>query len=312
MRFGLFTSMGGTTWSELRTLVEHADRTGWDAACVTDHFMPNTRDRVGDMLECWTGLAALAVATKRIRVGTIVSGNTYRHPALVAKMAANVDHISGGRHICGMGAGWQENEHEAYGMEFYTVGERLARLDEACRVLKALWTQERASFQGRFYRLDDAPLMPKPIQKPYPELMIGGGGEKVTLRIAAEHADHWNVWGGPETLRHKNAILDEHCARLGRDPKRILRSANVPVVLTDDRAHVEKIERAYSSRLGGDADKARDTVLGGSLGEVKDKLKRLRDAGVGMVWVPSFFLPPGAERLAAMDRIMADVAPAFR
>jgi F420-dependent oxidoreductase-like protein len=312
MRFGLFTSMGGTTWNELRALVEHADRTGWDAACVTDHFMPNTPDRAGDTLECWTGLAALAVVTRRIRIGTIVSGNTYRHPALVAKMAANVDIISGGRLICGMGAGWQENEHRAYGMDFYTVGERLARLDEACRVLKALWTQDRASFAGRFYRLDDAPLMPKPVQRPHPELMIGGGGEKVTLRIAAEHADHWNVWGGPETLRKKCEILDEHCARLGRDPGRILRSANVPLVVTDARAEVDRVERAYTNRLGGDADKARDTVAGGSAADVVAKLERLREAGVDMLWVPSFFLPAGAQRLAAMDRIMAEVAPALR
>jgi F420-dependent oxidoreductase-like protein len=312
MRLGLFTSLGNTTWEDVRALVEHADRTGWDAACVTDHFMPNTPERTGDTLECWTALAALAVLTRRIRVGTIVSGNTYRHPAVVAKMAANVDVMSNGRLVCGMGAGWQENEHAAYGIEFYSVGERLAQLDEACRVLKALWTEERASFAGRFYRLDDAPLMPKPVQRPHPELMIGGGGEKVTLRIAAEHADHWNVWGGPATLARKGAILDEHCARAGRDPKQILRSANMPVVVTDDRAQVERVERAYASRLGADPEKARDTVLGGSLEAVRDKLGRLRAAGVGMLWVPSFLLPPGPERRAAMDRIVGEVVAPFR
>ena len=187
MKFALFTSMGNTSWDELRTLWDYAEAAGWDAACVTDHFMPNTADRVGDTIECWTALAALATTTKRMRIGTIVTGNTYRHPAVLAKMAANVDIISGGRLICGMGAGWQENEHRAYGIEFYTVRERLDRLDEACRVLKALWTESKASFKGRYYQLEDAPLMPKPVQRPYPELMIGGGGEKVTLLTVARY-----------------------------------------------------------------------------------------------------------------------------
>ncbi len=245
-----------------------------------------------------------------MRVGTIVSGNTYRHPALLAKMATNVDIISRGRLICGIGAGWQENEHRAYGMEFYTTGERLKRLDEACRVLKALWTETRANYKGAFYQLEDAPLMPKPVQKPHPELMIGGGGEKVTLRIAAQHADHWNVWGGPETLTHKGRILDEHCARVGRDPKRILRSAVMVLGFADDRAGVERIQQAYMKRMGADEAKARDTVLAGSVSEIRDKLGRLQAAGVGMLFVPTFLLP--ADRYRTLDRFMAEIAPAFR
>src|SRR5215470_5775290 len=310
MRFGLFTGMGNTSWDAVLELWRHAAASGWDAACVTDHFMPNTADRVGDTMECWTTLAALAAVVPKLRVGTIVSGNTYRHPAVLAKMAAQVDVISGGRLICGIGAAWQQNEHEAYGIPFYTVAERLARLDEACQVLKALWTQDRTSFKGRFYQLDDAPLMPKPVQRPYPELMIGGGGEKVTLRIAAQHADHWNTWGGPETLAHKGRILDEHCTAVGRDPARILRSAVMIPVITDDPAEVVKVEQAYMKRMGGDAAKARDTVLGGTVAQLKDKLGRLRDAGVGMLFIPTMFLPPDRQR--ALDRFLTDVAPAFR
>ena len=173
MRFGIFTGMGNTTWDAVLDLWRHAAAGGWDAACVTDHFMPNTPDRVGDTMECWTTLAALAAAVPKLRVGTIVSGNTYRHPAVLAKMAAQVDVISGGRLICGIGAAWQQNEHEAYGIPFYTVAERLARLDEACQVLKALWTQDKSTFKGHYYQLSDAPLAPKPVQRPYPELMIG-------------------------------------------------------------------------------------------------------------------------------------------
>src|SRR5207302_506347 len=129
MRFGIFTGMGNTTWDTVLDLWRHAAASGWDAACVTDHFMPNTPDRVGDTMECWTTLAALAAVVPRMRLGTIVSGNTYRHPAVLAKMAAQVDLISGGRLICGLGAAWQQNEHEAYGIPFYTVAERLARPD---------------------------------------------------------------------------------------------------------------------------------------------------------------------------------------
>src|SRR5258705_4755057 len=310
MKFSIFTGMTGTSWDEILTLWRHADQTGWDAACVTDHFMPNTADRIGDTLECCTALAALAGLTSRLRVGTIVSGNTYRHPALLAKMAANVDIISRGRLICGVGAGWQENEHRAYGMDFYTTRERLARLHEACHVMKALWTQTKADYKGKYYQLEAAPLMPKPVQKPYPELMIGGGGEKVTLRIAARHADHWNVWGGPATLSHKGAILDQHCATEKRDPKSILRSAGMGPGFRDDRAGIEKIEQAYMKRMGADAEKARDTVLAGSVSQIKDKLAKLREAGVGMLFVPTFLLP--ADRHATLDRFMGEVAPAFR
>ena len=182
MKFAIFTGMGNTSWRDVLSLWKHADQSGWDAACVTDHFMPNTPDRVGDTLECWTALAALAAETKRMRVGTIVSGNTYRHPAVLAKMATNIDIISGGRLICGVGAGWQKNEHTAYGMPFYTMPERLKRLDEACQVLNLLWTQERSTFKGTYYQLDDAPHMPRPVQKPRPELMVGGAARRSPSR----------------------------------------------------------------------------------------------------------------------------------
>jgi F420-dependent oxidoreductase-like protein len=310
MRFGLFTGLGGVAWTDVLTQWQHADRTGWDAACVTDHFMPNTADRVGDTLECWTALAALAARVPRLRVGTIVSGNTYRQPAVLAKMAANVDIISGGRLICGLGAAWQENEHRAYGIPFPTVADRLGMLDEACQVLKMLWTQERSAFKGRFYQLEDAPLMPKPMQRPHPELMIGGGGEKVTLAIAARHADHWNVWGGPEALAHKGRILDGHCAAVGRDPRRLLRSANMPIAISDHRAEVERLEQTLVRRFGMDVAKARDCILGGSPDAIRDKLGRLQEAGVGMLFVPTMVSIGDGQ--GQRDRFIAEIAPAFR
>jgi len=308
MKFGVFTSMGFTTWDDVLELWRNTEKTGWDAAAVTDHFMPNTPDKVGDMLECWTSLAALAALVPRLRVGTIVSGNTYRHPALLAKMAAQIDIVSGGRLVCGLGAAWQENEHAAYGIPFGTVGERLARLDEACQVLKQLWTQDKSTFKGRYYQLVDAPLTPKPVQTPHPELMLGGGGEKVTLRIAARHADHWNVWGGPATLAHKNRILDGYCRDLGRDPQTIVRSANMPLVF-GDASDADKLRTALTKRLGLDEARAHDTVLGGTVAAVKDKVAKLRDAGVGMLWVPTIFM---REPRAILDRFIGEVAPAFR
>jgi F420-dependent oxidoreductase-like protein len=310
MRFAIFTSMGDTTWDNVLGLWRHAEQSGWDAACVTDHFMPNTPERSGDMLEAWTTLAALAGLTKRMRVGTIVSGNTYRHPAVLAKMAANVDIISGGRLICGLGAGWQENEHIAYGIPFYTMSERLRRLDEACQVLNMLWTQERSTFTGKYYQLDDAPLMPKPIQKPRPELMIGGGGEKVTLKIAARWADHWNVWGGPDTLAHKGKILEEHCAAVGRDPKAIVRSAVMVPVVSEDRAQIDKVQQAFMKRMNRDEASARDTMIAGSVAQIQDKLGRLREAGVGVLFIPTMFL--GKEPRATLDPLIEKVAPALR
>jgi len=310
MRFAIFSSMGNTTWRDVEALWRHAEQTGWDAACVTDHFMPNTPDRVGDMLESWTTLTALAALTKRMRVGTIVSGNTYRHPAVLAKMAANVDIISGGRLICGMGAGWQENEHQAYGLPFYTVGERLQRLDEACQVLNMLWTQERSTFKGKYYQLDDAPLMPKPVQKPRPELMIGGGGEKVTLKIVARWADHWNVWGGPDILAQKGKILDGYCAAIGRDPKTILRSAVMVPVLSEDRAQIDKVQQIFMQRMSRDEASAKDTMLAGSVAQIQDKLGRLREAGVGLLFIPTMFL--GKDQRSPLDGFIEKVAPALR
>ena len=310
MRFGLFTGMTGPRWDDLVAMWRHAEATGWDAACVTDHFMPNTADGVGDTHECWSSLAALSTLTSRMRIGTIVLGNTYRHPALLAKMAATVDIIAGGRLLLGIGAGWQQNEHEAYGIPFHTLRERLARLDEACQVLKALWTQPRATFEGRYYRLQDAPLMPKPVQQPHPELMVGGGGERVTLRIAAKHADHWNVWGGPGILAAKGKILEDHCAAVGRDPKTILRSANMPLILSEDRTEIEQFRSLFMRRMGRNEVAARDTVLAGSVAEVKDKLERLRETGVGMLFVPTFLL--GKDPMTTLDRFLFEVAPAFR
>jgi F420-dependent oxidoreductase-like protein len=311
MRFGIFTSLTNTSWTDVLELWRHVEATGWDIACVTDHFMPNTKDREGAVLECWSTLSALAALIPRIRLGTIVLGNGYRHPAVVAKMAAQVDIISNGRLLLGLGAGWQENEHTAYGIPFYTMRERLDRLDEACEVIRSLWTQQRSHFDGRFYRLSNAPLMPKAVQQPHPELMIGGGGERVTLRIVARHADHWNVWGGPEVLARKTTVLDEHCAKLGRDSKTIRRSVNMALLITDKKADVDALANVITKRLGSHAADANDICLAGTVDQIREKLRRVRDAGADTVFVPTMFRSLGDLR-QDMDRIISEIAPEFR
>src|SRR5205823_5649733 len=169
-------------------------------------------------------------------------------------MATQVDIISNGRFVLGLGAGWQENEHRAYGIPYYTPGERLGRLNEACQIIRGLFQNERTTFKGRYYQVEDAPLSPKPVQQPLP-LLIGGGGEKVTLRIAARHADEWNTWGTPETLGRKMAILDEHCATEGRDPKEIRRSAQALFFLDAEEGDVETARNARRFPvLAGNAD----------------------------------------------------------
>ncbi|MDQ4129819.1 MAG: TIGR03560 family F420-dependent LLM class oxidoreductase, partial [Actinomycetota bacterium] len=234
MRFSVWP--GPTqAWDSILDLARHAEETSWDGVWFADHFMPNAEDPRGDTLECWAVIAALAVAVPRVRLGTLVCGNTYRHPAVLANQAAAVDVISSGRFTLGIGAGWQRNEHERYGIGFPSARERLERLDEACQVVKALTTQERADFSGRYYSLEGAPLDPKPLQDPLP-LLVGGGGEKITLRIAAQHADAWNTWGDPDVMRHKIDVLEGHCEAVGRDPSTIQRSANAFVFLRGDQA----------------------------------------------------------------------------
>jgi F420-dependent oxidoreductase-like protein len=309
MQFGLFTGLTGLTWSQLKQLWQHIEATGWDAAFVADHFMPNAPDPAEATLESWTALAGLAEATTRMRIGTLVTGNTYLHPAVLAKMAANVDIMANGRLICGLGAAWQANEHAAYGLPFYTVGERLKRLEEACQVILGLWTQPKVTFKGRYYQLDNAPLAPKPVQRPHPELLIGGGGEKRTLRIAAKYADHWNVWGGPEVLRRKGQVLDGHCAAVQRDPAQIFRSANMPMLITESAEAREQLIRGLMRRFGRSETEARDTVLAGSVAQMQDTLGRLQAAGVHMLCIPTF-LPPWNQEL--LDRFITEVAPALR
>lgn len=221
IRFGVQTWPQHTSWAELRATWQLIDRLGYDTAWTFDHFFPIMSDASGPCLEGWIALAALAAETARVRLGVLVTGNTYRHPAVLANMGATLDHTSGGRLIMGVGAAWFEAEHAAYGIPFGTAAERIRRLDEAAEIIRRLWTEPRVTFDGRDYRLRDAYCEPKPVQRPHPPLMIGGGGEKLMLRVVAKHADCWNTFGTPEVFRRKLAVLREHCRAVGRDPAAI-------------------------------------------------------------------------------------------
>ncbi len=197
---------------------------GW----TFDHFYPILSDSSGPCLEGWTTLTALAQATKRLRLGTLVTGIHYRHPAVLANMAAALDIISNGRLELGIGAGWNEEESGAYGIELGSIKERFDRFEEACEVLTSLLSKDTTTFDGKFYQLRDARNEPKGPQKPHPPICIGGSGEKRTLRITAKYAQHWNFVGGPpEEFTRKRDVLASHCADIGRDPKEIMLSAHI-------------------------------------------------------------------------------------
>lgn len=246
LRFGIKTAPQHTTYDAMLAVWKEADATPvFEHAWLFDHFAPIHSDVDGPCFEGWTLLAAYAAQTSRIRVGLMVTGNTYRHPAVLANIGATLDVISNGRLDMGIGAGWNEYEHASMGIPLYKPGERIRRLGEACEIIKRLYTQHLTDFDGRYYQLQDARCEPKPVQKPYPPFVIGGGGEQLTLRVVAQYADVWNFAGGPpEAFTHKVNILHEHCAAIGRDPSEIELSVQVPVNY-DDLAATARTVQSY-------------------------------------------------------------------
>jgi F420-dependent oxidoreductase-like protein len=244
LSFGIKTAPQHTTYDAMLEVWQAADALPvFEHAWLFDHFAPIHSDVDGPCLEGWTLLAAYAALTKRIRVGLMVTGNTYRHPAVLAKIAATVDVISNGRLDFGIGAGWNEYEHASMGIPLYRPGERIRRLGEACEIVKRLFTQHLTDFDGRYYQLKEARCEPKPVQKPYPPFVIGGSGEQLTLRVVAQYADVWNFAGGPvETFRQKSATLQEHCRTIGRDFSEIQLSVQVPVTYDDLDATVKAVQ----------------------------------------------------------------------
>jgi F420-dependent oxidoreductase-like protein len=302
MRFSVWPSLS-QPWSGVLEVVAHAEATGWDGVYVADHFMADG-ERAGDtltpMLEATAAMAALAQATERVRLGSLVFGITYRHPAVLAKWAATVDHIAGGRLLLGVGAGWQENEHEQYGIELGPPGVRIDRFVEALDVLTGLLRQPVTSFTGKHYSVTDAVAEPKPVQHPLP-LLIGGKGDRM-LGVVARYADEWNMWASPDTFAERSGALDARCAAIDRDPSSIARSCQALWFVGVDDAKVDALIERVAPR----------PAVGGGVERLIESVHGWADVGVDEVIVPDFTLGTGPERLERLDLIIEQVAPAVR
>ena len=264
-----------TSWEDIKNVLEVMEAGRWTSVYTYDHFVP-PRSRTAEVadsdllptLEGWSLLAGMAAVTTRLDLGVLVSGNTYRNPALMAKMAATIDEISGGRCILGIGAGWNVREHEAFGWEFPSMRERQDRLEEACALIHALFTSERfVDFEGKYYSLKQAPFAPKGVQRKIP-VMVGGTGPKRTLRTLAMYGDIMNAICGPEDLKRLWSIVERHCEDVGRDPAEISRSVHVPMRIVDDEQHAEHLRRGN------------DWTMIGSKQYVIDRCGAFIDAGV--------------------------------
>ncbi|MBV9582966.1 MAG: LLM class F420-dependent oxidoreductase [Chloroflexi bacterium] len=237
-------------FAHLTRLVQAAEAADFDLVTVMDHFyqIRGVGPETEPMLEAYSTLAALSAHTQRVRLGTLVTGVTYRNPALLAKMVTTLDVVSGGRALLGIGAAWNADEHAGYGIPFPAVRERMDRLDEALSIARLMFTEERPSFSGRYYHIDGALNSPRPLQAGGPRILIGGGGEKRTLLLAATHADltHWNV-ASVDEFKHKSGVLEDHCETVGRNPQEITRTIGVPVELV---ANASEARAAATGRRG--------------------------------------------------------------
>lgn len=257
-----------------------AESAGFDAAFLYDHFHTVPDPVPESVFECWTSMAALARDTRRIRLGQMVTCNGYRPPSLLAKMASCVDVISNGRLILGIGAGWYEHEYEAYGYDYPDTPERLRMLREALQVIKAMWTEDAARFDGRYYRLRGAINEPKPVQKPHPPIWIGGGGERVTLKLVAQHGDACNLRADLDTVRRKLDVLRGHCEAVGRDYDSVLKTVEFYAIL-GDRREVDRVIAGTARRIGRDLEFVRSwNEFVGDADAIAETILRYADAGI--------------------------------
>ncbi|MFQ5950796.1 MAG: LLM class F420-dependent oxidoreductase [Candidatus Geothermarchaeales archaeon] len=228
---------------EMRRFALKCEELGFDSIWLYDHFLTVPKPTLESSYECWTTTAWLAGVTKKIRIGQMVTCNSYRHPSVLAKMSSTVDALSGGRLDMGIGAGWYQAEYNAYGIPFPKASVRIGMLDEAAQIIKRMWTENSPSFEGRYYSIKEAMNNPKPVQKPHPPLWIGGGGEQLTLRVVAEHADYSNFHGGEDPIdgfKHKMDILQRHCEEVGRGFEEIKKSTLVNVLIGRTEAEVDE------------------------------------------------------------------------
>jgi F420-dependent oxidoreductase-like protein len=321
VRFGLFVPQGWILdlvdikdpveqYEAMSRVAQTAERLGFDSIWLFDHFHTYFKPVLETTFECWTSTAALARDTKRIRLGQMVTCNSYRNPALMAKMASTVDVLSHGRLDFGIGAGWYEHEYLAYGYPYPGVGERLRMLGEALQVIRAMWTEPYASFEGTHYKISGAINEPKGVQKPHPPIWIGGSGEKVTLKLAAQYGDAINLGGNLDNLdyyHHKLDVVRAHCEDIGRDPATLIHSVNVETTLLRAGDDPEELTKRYR-RDQTLAEYKTHAVVGGPQ-EVIDTYGRLIDAGMDYIIVSDV---PGLATTDILEYLAAEVLPAFR
>jgi F420-dependent oxidoreductase-like protein len=298
-------------YETMSRVAQTAERLGFESIWLFDHFHTYFKPVLETTFECWTSTAALARDTKTIRLGQMVTCNSYRNPALMAKMASTVDVLSHGRLDFGIGAGWYEHEYLAYGYEYPpTPGERLRRLAEALQVIKAMWTEPYASFEGDYYKISGAINEPKGVQNPHPPIWIGGSGEKVTLKLAAKYGDATNFGGHLDDMSwytHKLDVIRAHCDALERDPDTLIRSTNVETTLMRAGDDPDALTKTYR-RDQTLAEYKTHAVVGGPQ-EVIDMYGRLIDAGMNYIVVADL---PGLAKIDVLEYLAAEVLPAFR
>ncbi|MFF0454190.1 LLM class F420-dependent oxidoreductase [Nocardia africana] len=330
MRFGIFIPQGwrldlvgiepGAQWGVMRDLAQRADATEvWESLWVYDHFHTVPVPTEEATHEAWTLMSAFAATTTRIRLGQMCTAISYRNPAYLAKVAATVDLVSGGRVEMGIGGGWYEHEWRAYGYGFPSAGERLGRLDEGVQIFRQAWTTGTATLDGRYYQVDGARVYPLPLQQGGIPIWVAGGGEKVTLRIAAKYAQYTNFAGDPETFTRKSELLREHCASVGTDFDAITRSSNFNTVIGATEAEVRERLDALASRLapalGADAAQHwvaklyTDSPAVGTPEQIVENLSRVRDLGLSYA-IHNF--PESAYDLSGVELFERAVIPALR
>ncbi len=298
MRFSVWPNMSHTPGEVLDT-ARWAETAGWHGIWYADHYMPNTGSEEiepGDTHECWAMLPAIAAVTERVRIGSLVAPTSVHHPAVLANRAATIDHVSNGRMVLGLGAGWQINEHRAYGIELEPPRRRVDRFEEAIQVIRSLLGQERTTFHGSIYSIDDAPADPKPVQDPLP-ILVGTGGSRM-LRITAKHANEWNTWGSVAMASDRRSSFDAACETVGREPGSMWTSVQALVFLTESDDQADQI---LAGELGARS-------IAGTPGRLIDELGSYAELGFDEFIVPDFNLGATPEaRREALERINTDV-----
>lgn len=280
LSFGLQLGPQTINWDELRRWTLKAESLGFDSVWLADHFIRHFAHTPYPVVEMWSGMAALAACTTRIRIGSLVASVTHRNPGIAAISAATIDQISGGRFILGLGAGWSKEEHRAYGIPLPPPAVRLAMLTEAIQICRLLWTGDVVNFEGTHFQLHDAACEIKPVQQPMP-ILVGAMGEQLALRVVAEHADIWNMVGGDfDTVARKSALIDSFCEQCGRDPATLRRSIEVPIAVAVDEATARRRLHRVIEHRHYDPAHAAEHIIAGTPEQCIAKIARFQAMGI--------------------------------